>query len=286
MTTTCNFSCWYCSNNSHDGKYRWPRYDESLEFFKELCKERREVTVNIQGGEPTLWPKLEQFMNEKPDNLEVEICTNGSRTAEWWKRIYQKFDMITFSFHPSEASVDHYKEILRLVADGKRGVHVHLMASRDHMSRCVELLDFIREEQLLISCRLRMLIDRTDTESKNVKINEENKDFDLSIFKSMVYDNNRTFSLIKPHHAFLDGKMINLAEMRYNKAHNFFGWTCRAGQTRLFIQPNGDIMRATCANDPKIGNIYYDTDIFDVKPTVCKLKRCTCFEDIMVEKWN
>jgi MoaA/NifB/PqqE/SkfB family radical SAM enzyme len=282
LTTTCNYHCWYCEDYFHNGKHRWPDLDTALDFFHELCSRRKHVSVDIQGGEPTLWPGLSEFIHRKPDNLSVEITTNGSRTVEWWVKNYKKFDQITFSFHPDTASYDHYIDVLNAIADGSNHIHLFLIAVHEHMQKLMNLYDYLKESDLKLDCNFKILVERVE----NKKIRDNNAQYDLKHFQDHKFYRNTVTETMKPTSAFLDGKKIDFHEFKVNKKEDFSGWTCKAGITRLWIKANGDIYRASCSNDAKIGNIFFDTDIFDLEPTVCKTKVCPCRDDIVVEKWK
>ena len=67
---TCNFNCWYCFKGSHEGTHRWTDDMEQLvENFKHLFSKYKAIgkemlELHIVGGEPTLWPKLGEFVTE------------------------------------------------------------------------------------------------------------------------------------------------------------------------------------------------------------------------------
>ena len=283
LTTTCNYHCWYCPDYFHNGKYRWPDLDSALEFFHELCTRRKHVSVDIQGGEPTLWPGLSDFVFNKPDNLSVEVTTNGSRTVEWWKRHYKKFDQITFSFHPDTADPNHFIDVMNAIADGSVHIHVFLLAVHSHQKKLMKLYEDLEKSNLPLDCNFKILIDRNmDTPS----ISENNGLYDIEDFKSNKFYRNIMKDTVKPNAAYIDGKKIDFHELKLFNREDFRGWTCKAGITRLYIKANGDIFRASCGNDPKIGNINFDTDVFDLVPTLCKTKVCPCKDDLVIEKWK
>jgi len=282
LTTTCNYHCWYCEDYFHNGKHRWPDLDASLDFFHELCSKRKHVSVDIQGGEPTLWPGLSEFIHQKPDNLSVEITTNGSRTVEWWVKNYKKFDQITFSFHPDSADVEHYKRVLSTIADGTNHIHVFLLAVGKHQQKLMDLFNFLKGSNLKLDCNFKMLVERVE----NKAIRENNAEYKLENFQEFKIFQNTLIETVKPTSAFLDNQKIDFHKLKADKKEDFSGWTCKAGITRLWIKANGDIYRASCNNDAKIGNMFFDTDIYDLEPTLCKTKVCPCRDDIVVEKWK
>ena len=61
---TCNFSCWYCFEGSHEGTHRWTDdMDQLVLNFKHLFEKYRAIgktklELHIVGGEPTLLPNV------------------------------------------------------------------------------------------------------------------------------------------------------------------------------------------------------------------------------------
>ena len=282
LTTTCNYHCWYCEDYFHNGKHRWPDADTALDFFEELCSRNESVSVDIQGGEPTLWPGLVDFIDRKPKNLSVEITTNGSRTLDWWLKHYKKFDQITFSFHPDTAHVSHYISVLDAIADGSNHIHVFLLAVNKHKQKLLNLYNYLKLSDLKLDVNFKMLVERVE----NKMIRDNNAELDLEFFQKHRFYKNVVKYTAKPTAAFLDGEKIDFHELKANGKEDFRGWMCNAGVKRFWIKAGGDIYRASCKNDAKIGNIKFDTNVFDLEPTLCKTEVCSCRDDIVVEKWQ
>ena len=109
----CNFSCSYCVDYLHD--YTSPHVP--LENMKKLVdliyeKEGSNVLWSLTGGEPTLNPKfldLCAYIKEKGSKY-TSVTTNGSRTLEYHKQLFDLVDGITQSFHFEfmEHRIDEY----------------------------------------------------------------------------------------------------------------------------------------------------------------------------------
>lgn len=78
LTDNCNFSCPYCRGLREDlrGEYS---FDECIKAIKELVRHNLK-NIRFSGGEPTLYPKLEQLVSFcKENNVErIAVSTNGS----------------------------------------------------------------------------------------------------------------------------------------------------------------------------------------------------------------
>ena len=284
LTTVCNHACWYCNEESHNGRYRWPDLDASISFFYQLCSHRQQVVLDIMGGEPSLWPRLQDFMDAKPSNLSIELSSNGSRSVDWWQRNYRNLDSIVLSFHPGQSDLAHFQQVISTVADGSVNVHVWIMGDADHHDASTELLRFIQTSGLHLSCKLKNIDNRAGMQF-NDRVAANKSRLSLEEFQKFHHKNTRQLPSIKASALFMDGQEMDMVDLMYNEDFNFHGWTCNAGVTRFYISGNGDIHRACCGNDPKIGSLQDHAGIFDLGPTVCNKSACICTDDILVEKW-
>ena len=109
----CNFSCSYCVDYLHD--YTSPHVPlENMTKLVDLIfeKEGSNVLWSLTGGEPTLNPKfldLCEYIREKGRRY-ISVTTNGSRTLQYHKDMFDLVDGITQSFHFEfmEHRIDEY----------------------------------------------------------------------------------------------------------------------------------------------------------------------------------
>ena len=98
----CNFACSYCVDYLHD--YTSPHVP--LENMKKLVdvlyeKHKSNILWSLTGGEPTINPgfmDLCKYIKEKGSRY-VSLTTNGTRTLDYHKELFQYIDGITLSFH-------------------------------------------------------------------------------------------------------------------------------------------------------------------------------------------
>lgn len=92
ITNVCNYSCTHCqslNNFAFKGHQRWKDY--YLDYQK-LSEQIDIETVQIIGGEPTLNPDFEKWVNGISNlwpNSKLQISTNGSRLDKLTEKIYQ-----------------------------------------------------------------------------------------------------------------------------------------------------------------------------------------------------
>ena len=71
----CNYSCSYCHPNSHSGS-SWNNYNKLINFIDKVT-EGKLATIILSGGEPTLYPRIDDIVHrlletlKKPNGLKV-----------------------------------------------------------------------------------------------------------------------------------------------------------------------------------------------------------------------
>lgn len=97
----CNFSCSYCADFIHDNYSAHVPFN-NMKIFVDKIVERYGTNIHwsLTGGEPTLNPdfiKLLEYLQDK--KYHISVCTNGSRTIDYLKQMYDLVDNITYSLH-------------------------------------------------------------------------------------------------------------------------------------------------------------------------------------------
>lgn len=73
--------------------------------------------------------------------------------------------------------------------------------------------------------------------------------------------------------------------MRNNDLHNWKGWHCEAGATRILIDKNLNIWSGECEND-RLGNVQEGWNLLPEHST-CRRDHCTgCTDDLLTAKWK
>lgn len=288
LTSTCNYSCWYCPDYLHNGKYKWPDLNKSLEFFNNICNQKELVYMTMVGGEPTLWPELVEFLKNKPTNLKVEIATNGSRTLNWWSKNAQYLEMVVISFHPNTADPDHVFNVCKLLCEKNVSkVFVWILAVKEKAHVCDTLFNRLKDSDLPVDVVTKPLYNIFGV-NKEQQIAANNEDF----YVKNILTNNKFFrglfntSSVKPTKAYLDGVQFDYLMASVNNLNDFKGWTCTAGINRLFIHKDGSINRGSCGVGGVVGNIN-DGYLPILDPVICdSVKTCRCIDEIKLEKWK
>lgn len=281
MHNVCNYNCSYCSDYHRDGSYRWrDDWTPYLKFLSEVEKRNKYVYVEVLGGEPTLWPKFNEFVDtiSKPTTF-VEFSTNASRTIRYWEQFPSRNSFIFLSWHSEEADDEHFFRVAETLQH-KSSVNVPLMVTPENFERAKQLHTRLKQLQVSVIPRLtRKSIDAPDH-------------FDFSREQVDWVVNNRWTKMKPfginwdiPRKIFLDNRKQNWAKMQDDNLHKFDGWTCTAGLKRFYVDTNGDILKCTKRVDGPIGNIFKEYTMPE-KETKCNVSHCPCKLDAVIEKWN
>jgi organic radical activating enzyme len=115
ITNVCNYSCVNCqslNNFSFKGHQKWQDYQEEYLALSNLIDIN---TIQIIGGEPTLNPDFEAWVNGISNlwpTSKLEIATNGSRLDKLTKEIYQILSRNNGTLWITCHDIELYNELL------------------------------------------------------------------------------------------------------------------------------------------------------------------------------
>ena len=232
--------------------------------------------ISFTGGEPCVHPKFTELLEyAKPKVSWLNVTTNGTRTAEYYQNLLDKYlNHIVFSLHFEYDWNKVVETIIRAVNSSvNKNALVHVMmlpgSLNDVQDACRRLLN----GNIKFSLRpIRWTKKHDDFEDMNRYSEEE--------IKFLKIQNHNP-----PHNTLVDkSKTCNVNDMLILKTNKFKGWLCNAGLESLMINWDGDVHRATCRVGGSIGNIYNGTFEIPKDPIVCTREWCTCAADINLTK--
>jgi hypothetical protein len=169
-TLKCNLDCSYCSSEFHNNSIPHPSLEECKEtidfimsytdlYMRHRVEDQRDVGLNIHGGESLFHPDLEQILDyclEKYQpyknhwNLSIQTITNAVVKEKIWKRIIDKIDYWTVSYHP-ESTIEQQdlvrKNILAL-RDKNKNFHVAILMHTKHWDNCISMIEWCEENNI------------------------------------------------------------------------------------------------------------------------------------------
>ncbi len=294
----CNFRCSYCHKNNWGGSSRRLEFDHAISFlerFLEHYKDRR-IVVSFSGGEPTLWPHFAELVDWlHVRGISMGLTSNGSRGLSYFKRIAPLLSWLNLSYHPEFSQDQRFMETV-IGSSFFCDVRVRLMmpVERRLWDRSISF-----GEKLKSALGYGSL-----TTIEYAPISEE---FSGLHARPTEYASDQTGLFDKPVFAVgpdrkfkesasienVDGGVVGPPKRIFNLdpnallaqgQTNFIGWTCEIGLEQIFIDSEGNILRAGCRVGGIIGHITNKKIKFPTRAVLCSKAYCYCGTDIIATK--
>lgn len=276
----CNYNCSYCSDFHRDGSNRWPDdWQPYLDFLDRVKQNNKYLYVEVLGGEPTVWPKFQEFVDTiSDDRTFVEFGTNASRTLRYWENFRTQRAFVFLSWHYEEADDDHFFRVAEIMQH-KASVSIPLMIVPDNFERAKALYQRLKTLNVEITPKFT----RTSIHGHSYfDYTDEQRDWIQNNYFHRMRDFGIDWEI--PRNLHFDGEKVKFMTVLDREMHKFEGYTCTAGLRRFMVDPNGDIKRCTKRVGGVIGNIFEDYEL-PTTPIVCNYTACPCKLDAIVEKW-
>jgi len=267
----------------YSGDNRWPNsWDGYLDLIDDMKERNKYLLVSIAGGEPTLMPKFDKFIEYiSSENTFVEIATNGSRTLSYWNKFPKSNILIGFSWHSEFIDDEHYMNVIEIMG-GKAQCQALIMVTPDNYKRARKLCKEIEKRKLKVHVIPKMTrtnytgstyFDYTDEMIKWItKDNRYNQQSKMHMNWEM------------PHKIFIDGQLASYNNLAADDKLRFKGWNCYAGSRLVCVKFDGTIEACSSGGAKYLGNVNTHWELLD-KPLTCDIKDCLCKLDVMIEKW-
>lgn len=292
VMNTCNYACSYCSPSLHRGDNPMPDYTDSLEFFKYIDENiyNGPKMLSMVGGEPTLWPKLFDFLEKLSANYHTEITTNGSRTIRWWKMLTERntrLNRVNISVHLEYADKEHILNVCKIIEEYFQ-VTVMIMFDLDYINKAIDIAEALKDSNLKISCRFKPIVLKKT--KSNQKYSSNYLDEHREIIKKYNFNNCKRINIKLPSGYIVNGIYKPLSwgqQLISSNQHSFTGMFCEAGVKRLHIDFRGNVYPATCTTgyNNLLGKIK-DKKIEKITGLICQSKFCACVPDTRIPKWK
>ena len=310
VSNVCNYHCHYCHPGSNEGTSQSPKdFDLLIKNFDHLLNtyknnfNKTEIKIEITGGEPTVWPRLQDFARYIKENHQVQniaLTTNASRTMRWWEENGKYFDEVHISLH-DECDVNHIIQVADfLYKETENHVAVNVIMDPTNWDKCKVNLDKV------VNHNIPWLV-KTWVLTKDGHIRTDYTNEQLEMFRDKVHkmppqeyiDKMLARKIIPPKSTakfiYDDGSIepYNSFMLRSNNNHNFYGWQCNLGVDRIPII-FGDLVGSCGARN--IFNLEEPLSLYDegfiskfttdiISPIICKQYSCgSCTKDLKIPK--
>lgn len=280
----CNYKCSYCPENLHAGNFKYPSFENAIKVFKKFRgSEEQKVYYELVGGEPTLWPKLQDYLNAiHSKNTFVELNTNGSRTKRYWDHFTAPVDLFYISFHPESAIEEKFIQTIESLHERYR-THVTILLLPKLWNKCKNFFDYIFHERQDLKINVTFTLIRPNFKEEPEPYTDEMKEYFNMKKKNRAIPSTKIF----PNMLVYRDRTINWRKFQYHKYNTFQGMYCNAPKERVYIAESGDIYHAACGVGGPIGNIYTgEYDRTKIEPIKCTKKICGCKFDALCSKFG
>ena len=135
----CNYACSYCPPELHDDTSAHPDLDRLKQVWSSFYHKTKHMglpyKITFTGGEVTanrsFLPLIEFLRNSDVDLGQILVTTNGSASTDYYLRLAQLVDAISFSVHSEFWNEDKFFETVlavnQVMARPEKSCHVNLM---------------------------------------------------------------------------------------------------------------------------------------------------------------
>ena len=298
FTNVCNYKCWYCFPGSNEGTHRWPEFDLIKSNFKHLVDHykkygKQKIVINLTGGEPTLWPGLEEFVGFFRDQGCVfSLITNGSRTEKWWRENSSLFDRIAISVHHQYSDIGHVKRVADICYENSTVVETQVLMDPRNWDKCTGIVEKLRssKKRWMISAKEVLVNEKIVYDSEQKKYFR----FPIKRWPNVFYFlKNNKLDIKRFTVTFENGKKQRVGNnsIVVNGWNHFKGWQCDLGVESIFITVDGTIT-GTCGEYlygmDRHYNLHDENFISDFDPvirsTICTKESCLCVPESNIRK--
>jgi MoaA/NifB/PqqE/SkfB family radical SAM enzyme len=285
----CNYNCWYCLPEAHAGTARVLSGEVLLDFTNAMIQHflsaGRHLYLNFAGGEPTLSPNLGSvaaLVRQDPESR-ICICSNGSKSLQWWRETRRAYDYVTLTFHAGNARLNEFMAVAEYLAS-ESVLDLNIVMDPSNWDCCLDAYESLclientsvwAKPMLVHSAEGSNVCRYTSDQYKwllgNSYVRKEQNKCNCPLqLTSISEDGRRT--------AFHPGELL-----LSNRAA-FQGWICSVGLSSLHISHFGEVRTSICGAKT-IGNIEQPkTILWPTENVVCERAQCSCAVDIAAPK--
>jgi len=163
LGSRCNYDCMYCDPEWHDDTSRPHDLDTMQQVWKNIYAKTQSLRlpykISFTGGEVTanknFLPLIKWMRAEYPSIGMILITTNGSASKEYYKRLTNHVEAISFSTHSEHMNEKEFfskvETIENIMIRPKKSLHVNIMDEFWNQDRILLYENFLQERGISYS---------------------------------------------------------------------------------------------------------------------------------------
>lgn len=299
ISNVCNYKCYYCFPNCNTGTHKYfsdyrlmvKNLRHIFDYYKKNTNKNK-FDINITGGEPTVWPDLQDYCKliQEENDVMTSLQSNGSRTLRWWKDNAKIFSKVLLSYHYKESNIKHFTEVADICYEQGTFVVVTVCMDPLNWNECVAAIDYFKKHS-----KYKWYIRLQFLEGKEIIYTDEQKTFlhqTVQRYPNFWYalKNIKKFYNKESSIKFDNGTTRKLSqhEISINNWNHFKGWECNLGVDSFQINFDGTISGG-CGQSLFDNLSIYDQNFTykfypNINPVICSIDSCTCVPEINLSK--
>lgn len=282
LGNSCNWKCDYCPNYLNDGSVYWTENSIVQNTLLKLKTHlnNRPLRVEFMGGEVTLKPDFIELIKFCRDNkIKTHILTNASRTINYWQKLSPFLDSALCSFHPLNASKEHYEAVVQTLLENGCNPIIHIAMVKDKFEEMKEYKNYlINKFNNMVSVDFMLLYD------KEFKYNYNGYFYDYTKDQINFLQDNTTKHYVAEYE---NGEIryLNYVDIREANLNNFEGFLCGSTYSIMNVDYRGGASISVC-NQRRSINVTSDSFDEFLKPKICKTNQCINPSDLKIFKYK
>jgi len=271
INNKCNYRCSYCLNGFEEPpRFRILTPDEWFSVWQEIYNKYGTTSIQITGGEPSVYPRFFEIMGNVGKMHNVELQTNLSfDPRELIDNVSTEcVSRVGGSFHPQYAEFGAFLDKMVKLQEAGFKVEINYVAYPPLLKDAQARIDQAKARNVQLS------ILSFQGEYQGKKYPENYNEEEKAILKKLNVSSGESAEAMVDWD--IEKKKIGVVEQASAPLR-----VCRMGQMYTWIKPNGEAMLC-CKSPTVLGNIIDKTFNLLDEASACSIKNCICWRNMTV----
>lgn len=269
INNKCNYRCSYCLNGFNEPPgFKTLTSEEWFIVWKRIYDKYGTISIQITGGEPTVYPDFFEIMKNVSQMHNVELQTNLFWSPEELigKVSPNRVSRIGGSFHSEFTKFEDFLEKAVILRDAGFKMEINYVAYPPILDDAEKYLKIAKEREVQFS------IISFQGEYAGKRYPENYSDKEREILKTLNVSSGESAEAM----ADWDVQKKKLGEVKEAESPLR---QCRMGQMYVWIKPDGEAERC-CKSTLSLGSIIEGTLNLLDEALPCKIENCICWRNM------